>query len=158
NNYNAEYGQATGLVMNVVTKSGSNAVHGDGHMYFRGRNLAASNAFYDLSLIQNALPRSVPSNTNPHCPDSDFTSGTLTSLDGCARATFHRKEGGFTLGGPFIKDKLFWFTSYELSRQGSPLTLTPGVAEGGAVTVQQPTNNLLYSGKVDWHITPNETL
>src|SRR5215831_11198876 len=118
NNYNAEYGQATGLVMNVVTKSGSNKVHGDGHMYFRGRNLAASNAFYDLSLIQNALPRSVPSTTNPHCPDSDFTSGVLTSLSGCDRAPFHRKEGGFTVGGPFIKNKLFWFTSFEMSRQG----------------------------------------
>jgi hypothetical protein len=159
NNYNAEFGQASGLIMNVVTKSGSNGVHGEGHMYFRGRNLAASNPFYNLNLLANALPRSVPSVTNPHCPDSDFDStGTLTSLSGCDRAPFHRKEGGFTLGGPFIKDKLFWFTSYELSRQGSPLTLFPGAAEGGPVTVQQPTNNLLYSGKVDWHITPAETL
>jgi hypothetical protein len=158
NNYNAEYGQATGLVMNVVTKSGTNAVHGDGHMYFRGRNLAASNAFYDQGLFTSALPRSVPSTTNPHCPDADFTGGVLTSLSGCDRAPFHRKEGGFTIGGPFIKDKLFWFASYELSRQGSPLTLTPGAAEGGAVTVQQPTNNLLYSGKVDYKISTNNLL
>src|SRR6476469_11213529 len=64
NNYNAEYGQATGLVMNVVTKSGTNGVHGEGHMYFRGRNLAASNAFYNQSLLLNDLPRSVPSVTN----------------------------------------------------------------------------------------------
>jgi hypothetical protein len=158
NNYNAEFGQATGLVMNVVTKSGGNSVHGEGHMYFRGRNLAASNAEYNLGLFTNALPRSVASTTNPHCPDSDFTAGVLTSLSGCDRAPFHRKEGGFTLGGPFIKDKLFWFTSYELSRQGFPLTLTPGAAEGGPVTTSQPTNNLLYAGKMDWHITPSETL
>src|SRR5215472_10283050 len=140
NNYNAEFGQATGLVMNVVTKSGGNAVHGDGHMYFRGRNLAASDPFYNVGIIGD-----------PRCP-------TATSVAGCPRAPFHRKEGGFTLGGPFMKDKLFWFTSFELSRQGSPLTLTPGAAEGGNVTVQQPTNNLLYSGKVDYKISQNHLL
>lgn len=158
NNYNAEYGQATGLVMNVVTKSGTNGVHGEGHMYFRGRNLAASNGFYNLSLLANALPRSVPSVTEPHCPDSDFTGGVLTSLSGCDRAPFHRKEGGFTVGGPFMKDKLFWFTSFEMSRQASPLTLVPGAAEGGPVTVQQPTNNLLYSGKIDYKVSQNNNL
>jgi hypothetical protein len=141
NNYNAEYGQATGIIMNVVTKSGTNGIHGDGHMYFRGRNLAASDPFYNDSLLGNALL----------CPDP-------TTIAGCARAPFHRKEGGFTLGGPFMKDKLFWFGSFEMSRQGSPLTLTPGAAEGGNVTVQQPTNNLLYSGKLDYKVSQNNLL
>jgi hypothetical protein len=160
NNYNAEYGQATGLVMNVVTKSGTNGVHGEGHMYFRGRNLAASDPFYNDGLFANALPRSQPSTTAPHCPDSDFIGiGTpgqqLVKLDGCDRAPFHRKEGGFTVGGPFIKNKLFWFTSFELSRQAVPLILTPF---GSAVTVQSPNNNLLYSGKVDYKLSDNELL
>jgi hypothetical protein len=149
NNYNAEFGQATGLVMNVVTKSGSNAIHGDGHMYFRGRNLAASDPFYNLGFLDPGTGLV----TDPRCPHV----GT-SDIAGCPRAPFHRKEGGFTLGGPFIKDKLFWFSSYELSREGVPETLTPGAALGGNVTVPKPTNNLLYSGKVDWHITPNETL
>src|SRR6266700_1493057 len=117
NNYNAEYGQATGLLMNVVTKSGANKIHGDTHMYFRGRNLAASNAEYNLGEL-----------SDPRCP-------TLGSIDGCPRAPFHRKEGGFTLGGPFVKNKLFWFSSFEMSRQGAPLTLTPF---GVPTTVQSP--------------------
>jgi hypothetical protein len=50
NNYDAEYGQAGGLIVNVVTKSGTNGFHGDGHAYFRGRNLSASNYFYNLGL------------------------------------------------------------------------------------------------------------
>lgn len=137
NNYNAEYGQATGLIMNVVTKSGSNSIHGDGHMYFRGRNLAASDYFYNIGIAGN-----------PACPSP-------TSVDGCPRAPFHRTEGGFTLGGPFLRDRLFWFTSYEMSRQASPLTLTPF---GNAVTVPQPTNNLLYSGKVDYKVSQNNML
>jgi hypothetical protein len=155
NNYNAEYGQASGLILNAITKSGTNGVHGEGHMYFRGRNLGASDPFYNDGLFANALPRSVPSITAPHCPDSDFTAGVLTSLSGCDRAAFHRKEGGFTVGGPFIKNKLFWFTSFEMSRQGVPLTLTPF---GNAQTVQSPNNNLLYSGKMDYKISNNHSL
>jgi Carboxypeptidase regulatory-like domain/TonB dependent receptor len=137
NNYNAEYGQATGIILNVVTKSGTNGVHGDGHMYFRGRNLAASDPFYNRGELGD-----------PRCPSP-------TSIAGCPRAPFHRKEGGFTLGGPFIKDKLFWFTSFEMSRQASPLTLTPF---GGSVTVQAPNNNLLYSGKIDYKVSQKNLL
>lgn len=49
NNYNAEYGQAGNLVLNVITKSGTNQIHGDWHSYFRGRNLGASDFFYNLN-------------------------------------------------------------------------------------------------------------
>ncbi|HEX7961504.1 MAG TPA: carboxypeptidase regulatory-like domain-containing protein, partial [Terriglobales bacterium] len=52
NNYNAEYGQAGGMIVNVITKSGTNGFHGDGHAYFRGRNLEASNYFYNLGFFQ----------------------------------------------------------------------------------------------------------
>jgi hypothetical protein len=150
NNYNAEYGQATGLVMNVVTKSGTNGVHGEGHMYFRGRNLAASDPFYNLGFLDPATGL-IPA-TETRCPVS--VRGT-SDISGCARAPFHRKEGGFTVGGPFIKDKLFWFTSFELSRQAFPLTLTPF---GTSVTAPQGVNNLLYSGKVDYKVSQNHTL
>ncbi len=150
NNYNAEYGQATGLVMNVVTKSGTNGVHGEGHMYFRGRNLAASDPFYNLGFLDPATGL-IPS-TETRCPAS--VRGT-NDISGCARAPFHRKEGGFTVGGPFLKDRLFWFTSYELSRQSFPLILTPF---GTSVTAPQGVNNLLYSGKVDYKVSQNNTL
>ena len=158
NNYNAEYGQAGGLIINAVTKSGTNKFHGDGHMYFRGRNLQASSPFYNLNLAQSAIKQSSPPTGvgGPvRCPDSDFTGTTLTNVDGCPRAPFHRKEGGFTLGGPFIKDKLFWFGSWELSRQAVPLTLTPS---SGAVTVPQPINNHLWSTKLDWKISDKHSL
>jgi hypothetical protein len=50
NNYNAEYGQAGGLILNAVTESGENEMHGDVHMYFQGRNLTVSKFFYNLGL------------------------------------------------------------------------------------------------------------
>ena len=157
NNYNAEYGQAGGLIINAVTKSGTNGVHGDGHMYFRGRNLAASNAFYNLGLFDSALPAGTagPPGT-PHCPASNFdASGDLVSLDGCDRAPFHRKEGGFTIGGPFVKDHLFWFGSYELTRQASPQILTP---DTGTIALTAPTNDLIYAGKLDYKINEKHIL
>jgi hypothetical protein len=49
NNYNAEYGQAGNIILNVVTKSGTNDFHGDFHAYFRARNFGASTLFYNLS-------------------------------------------------------------------------------------------------------------
>lgn len=55
-NYNAEYGQAGNTIVNVVTKSGTNAFHGDAHAYFRGRNLGASSYFYNLTNPPDRAP------------------------------------------------------------------------------------------------------
>jgi len=44
-NYNAEYGRATGGVINIVTKSGGNEFHGDAFGFFRNRSFQARNAF-----------------------------------------------------------------------------------------------------------------
>src|SRR5438309_2374880 len=147
NNYNAEYGQAGGLIINAVTKSGTNQFHGDGHMYFRGRNLQASNPFYNLGFVDPSTGLVA----DPRCPNN----GVRGDISGCPRAPFHRKEVGFTVGGPIKKDKLFFFGSYELSRQAFPLTLTPN---GASITLAQPTNNLLWSGKIDYRITDKHIL
>ncbi len=128
NNYNAEYGQAGSVILNVVTKSGTNSIHGDGHAYIRGRNMNASEFFYNQG---GANP--------PGCPASDFdATGTQTSIAGCGRASFYKHEYGFTAGGPFIKDKLFWFTSLEQVQQGVPQITTPFGQAGAARPVGQP--------------------
>jgi outer membrane receptor protein involved in Fe transport len=44
-NYNAEYGRATGGVINIVTKSGGNEFHGDAFGFFRNKSFQARNAF-----------------------------------------------------------------------------------------------------------------
>ncbi len=124
NNYNAEYGQAGSIILNVVTKSGTNDFHGDFHAYFRGRNLGASSFFYNLS-------------------------------DPTGRAPFFKHEYGFTAGGPLVKDRLFWFTSLENTAQGSPATLLPF---GSPITVNQPTNELLWSARMDARLTDKHTL
>lgn len=81
--FSAEY-QAAGLVINVVTKSGSNALHGAAYEYLRNDKLDASGYF----------------------PVTDRTKPEL-----------RRNQFGFALGGPFVKDKHFWFANYEGERQ-----------------------------------------
>jgi hypothetical protein len=129
NNYNAEYGQAGGVILNVGTKSGTNQLHGDYHFYARGRNFSASNFFYNLGL-----------------------SGPV---EGQPRAPFFRHEQGFTLGGPFVKDKTFWFVAYERLQAGSPLELTPPT---GPVATNQPDSELMGTGRLDHQITHNNRL
>ena len=143
NNYNAEYGQAGGVILNVITKSGTNAIHGDGHAYIRGRNMGASDFFYNQG------------GGSFGCPARDFTGGTQTSIDGCGRAPFYKHEYGFTAGGPFIKDKIFWFTTLEQIQQGLPSITTPF---GQTVVSASPTTEILWSGKIDAKLTDKHTL
>jgi hypothetical protein len=147
NNYNAEYGQASNLILNVITKSGTNQVHGDFHAYFRGRNLGASDWFYNQGLGSSPA--------NNVCPASDFVGGAITKVDGCGRAPFFKHEYGFTVGGPFVKDRIFWFGSFEKVAQGVPTTTTPF---GNAITVTSPTNEIMGSAKVDAKLTDKHKL
>ena len=154
NNYNAEYGQAGGVILNVNTKSGKNQLHGTGYMYFRGRNLAASNFFYNQSLFLAPLTGGTAA---PGCKDLN-ADGTLKDLNGCPRAPFHRKEGGFTLGGPLVKDRVFWFVNFEDVKAGAPLILNPTPLTPSGITVNSPIKNLLASGRLDVRLNDKNQL
>jgi outer membrane receptor protein involved in Fe transport len=52
-NFEAEYGRSAGAVVNVVTKSGTNTLHGSAFEYFRNNALDARNYFNDVGLPQN---------------------------------------------------------------------------------------------------------
>src|SRR5215469_5030118 len=149
NNYNAEYGQAGNVILNVITKSGTNQIHGDFHAYFRGRNLGASDWFYNQGFAGATLP-------DTHgCPLSNFSGGAITKIDGCGRAAFFKHEYGFTVGGPLVKDRVFWFGSWEKVAQGIPTTTTPF---GKSITVSTPTNEIMGSAKVDAKLSDKHTL
>jgi outer membrane receptor protein involved in Fe transport len=76
-NFSAEYANATGAVVNVVTKSGTNEFHGSAFEFVRNSVFNARNFF---------APR---------------------------RDTLKRNQFGAALGGPVIKDKLFFLGSYQ---------------------------------------------
>jgi len=95
-NYMPEYGRAMGGVVNIVTKSGSNAIHGDLFGYLRD------------SAIQARDPFSVTAN----CNAAALTCGTTP-----VKQSYTRVQGGATIGGPIQKDKTFYFFSYETTRR-----------------------------------------
>jgi len=130
NNYNAEYGEAGNLIVNVITKSGTNTIHGSGYAAFRGRNFGASNYFY-----------------NEFNPNAAFR-----------RAPFQKQMWGLNSGGPLVKDKTFWFLSFEKAYQSVPLTLINQPPNNQAVTVSQPTKEILWSAKVDHQLFRNHML
>jgi hypothetical protein len=109
NTFDAEYGRNSGSVVNVITKSGSNALHGNIYEFFRNKAL----------------------NANPYC---------FTAVDGipCDKPQFNQNQFGGMLGGPIVKDRTFFFTSYEgrRIRQGipSPLVFVPTAAERPSAT------------------------
>jgi len=105
--YSAEYGRAAGGVINSVTSSGTNAIHGVAYFYDRESNWSAYNAF---SKITTAVPNGSGGFTFPQTP--------LKPED-------VRKIYGFTVGGPLIKDKLFWIYTYDQHSRIFPGTGVP---------------------------------
>jgi hypothetical protein len=91
NSFAAEFGFTVGSTVNVVTKSGTNQFHGSAYIYFRDQNTEAANFFN----------RFLPS-----------TTGT----GGYQKAFSQNLYPGGTFGGPIIKDKFFFFTSYEFTK------------------------------------------
>ena len=86
----AEYGQSSGAVVNIATKSGANDFHGELFEFFRNDALDARNFF---TFTANEPP------------------------------PFKRNQFGGQFGGPIVKDKIFFFTSYEGLRQRQRLPI-----------------------------------
>src|SRR6266478_5945788 len=91
-NYNAEYGRASGGVINIVTKGGSNEFHGNAFGFFRNKAFQARNPF--------------SGQVNP-------TTGNLDPI----KQAYTRTQSGLTFGGPLKKDKTFYFFSYEYTQR-----------------------------------------
>ncbi len=94
-NYMPEYGRATGGVVNIVTKSGSNELHGNLFGFLRNGAIQAQNPFS----VQGA-----------------FDPATDTVSLKPVKQSFTRVQAGATLGGPIQKDKTFFFFAYETIR------------------------------------------
>ena len=87
NSYSAEFGKASGGVVNIVTKSGTNSLAGNLFGYFRDESLNAKEHFERFDPSGAAIDRE--------------------------KASFGQKQFGFTLGGPLRRDRSFFFLSFE---------------------------------------------
>ena len=119
-NYSSEYGRAAGAVVNTVTKSGTNAIHGEVYYYDRDNEWGATNPFTTLT-TQNA--------------DGTFSSNPYKPTD-------VRKMYGFGVGGPLIKDKLFWylaFDRYDRNFPGTAVATSPKAFYASPLATLTPT-------------------
>ena len=110
NNFDTQYGRASGGVVNIITKSGTNNWHGSAWEYNR-LSAYTSNTFANDS--QNAL----------------FLLGGGTGALPAPKGTYTRNMFGFTVGGPVIKDKLFVSETTEWTRVRSSATQTQEVLD-----------------------------
>src|SRR5579871_3598657 len=96
-NFSAEYGFSGGSVVNMITRSGTNAFHGSIYDFFRDQFADANYWFND--------------HANPVVP--------LPHI--------HRNNFGVTVGGPIIKNKTFFFFDYDALRAANLGTAQAGV-------------------------------
>jgi Carboxypeptidase regulatory-like domain/TonB dependent receptor len=104
-NYAADLGSATGASVNIVTKSGTNDVHGTLYGFFRNDAMDAQNPF---SLSAALAPGTAFDPTNPQ----DFSGSPI-------KDTLSRQQYGGTIGFPIKKDKTFLFAGFEGLRQNA---------------------------------------
>lgn len=102
NSYGPEYGQASGAVISIATRSGTNTFHGSA--FYQGRNDAL--ASYTYFSRRNA--------------------GQGQTNDG--KDKLRRNDWGYSIGGPILRDKLFFFFNQEFNHTISGFTKSACVA------------------------------
>jgi hypothetical protein len=112
-NYMPEFGRATGGVINIVTKSGGNEVHGNVFGFLRHKSIQARNPF---SVEVNPSTGAVVPTKQPYT----------------------RVQAGATLGGPIVQDKTFYFLAYETTRRQETGFTNIGANNFGLVATTTP--------------------
>jgi hypothetical protein len=114
---------STGAV-NIISRTGTNAIHGSGFGFWRRSEFAANNGPLDV--------------VDPPKPP------------------FFRDNYGGRLGGPLLKDKLFWFMSYERQKQAGAITTSvPAPFTGFTGAFGVPEDEHLANGRLDYNFTNN---
>ena len=118
--YGAEFGKATGGIFNVITKSGTNEIRGDAFVYFTPQ-----------SFVRDVKADAIP-----------FT--------GSAPNGFSEVDAGFDIGGPIIKDKLWFFGAFN-----PQLRKNFFLAQTTCSDVQNKITTPFYAGKITWQPSQN---
>lgn len=98
-NFNAEYGRNTGAIIDVLTKSGSNSFRADAYEYGRWNGFGGARDWFNPATGPNGGPM------NPYV----------------------RNQFGYSIGGPIIKNKTFFFFNEEFDRFRTATTGTATV-------------------------------
>src|SRR3954468_17267218 len=134
-NYKAEYGLATGGLLTVVTKSGTNQMHGSGLAFFRDSRITAEE--YPQKQLDAA--QKVPAGTN--------------------EPLYHRYQYGGTLGGPIIQNKTHFFAAYEGTKEQQNFTInTNGIWPQYEGVFPSKQTRWTYNTKIDHQLSPSQSV
>lgn len=97
-NFSAEYGHAAGGIINTVTRSGTNRLHGEASFSERNASWGAANAFTTLT---------------ERNPQGEYVTVPYKPTD-------IRRQWGASAGGPIRQNKLFWFFAYDQHQRDFP--------------------------------------
>lgn len=129
--YSAEYGRALGGVVNAVTKSGGNEFHGDGFVYYDSKGTAEQKEFQP----------------------GDSGIASMRTVDG------QQFDYGIDLGGPVLKDRLWFFGAYNrtsLQSELSRVEATTHVSTDERFPLDTASN--YYLGKLTWNLAASTTV
>jgi hypothetical protein len=105
NSLGPEWGKFSGGVINLSTKSGTNGIHGELHEYLRNKVFNSNEYFLKASQIAGGTPNQPP--------------------------PFTQNQFGASAGGSLIKDRTFWFVSWESFRLRQGQVFTTNVPTAG---------------------------
>ena len=129
--YRAEYGRALGGIISAVTKSGGNAFHGGGFVYYDSVNTAAHKQF----------------------KAGDSVVASMQVVDG------QRFDYGVDLGGFLLKDRLWFFGAYNrasVQAHVSQVQSFGNVTKDDRFPFEGVDN--FYSGKLTWNAGPSTSV
>jgi outer membrane receptor protein involved in Fe transport len=133
--YKAEYGLATGGVLTVVTKSGTNRLHGSGLLFFRDKAITGEEYFQKQNDVANNLPL------------------------GTSKPPYRRYQYGGTIGGPIAQDKTHYFFAVERTDEKVFQTVTTrGVWAQYDGIYPSKQFRWTYTGKVDHQLNKDQSL
>jgi hypothetical protein len=129
--------------VNIVTRTGGNAFHGSGYFFFRDHNMAA---YPGLKRICQ----------EPGAPTLCNAAAERKAIED---PFFARRNPGVWIGGPIIKDRLFFFSNYEYTNQTSIVSYQPNYATANSLAgnFASPYSGHLFSTRLDWRVTDKHT-
>jgi hypothetical protein len=142
-------GTVSAGAVNIVSRTGTNKLHGSAFFFFRDHNMSG---FPDFKRPTELLPNGSP--RDARCIDRNSVA--------CKRALdpfFVRRQYGGTIGGPIKKDKLFFFANYERNDQvgARNITFSDPVLAGFNHVAQQPQDGDLYGFRLDYTVNQKHT-
>lgn len=132
NRFSAEIGRSASSAINIVTKSGTNEIHGSGALFFRNDSLSALPATLDRGIVQQL-----------------------------GEPPFDREQYAASVGGPFKRDRGWWFGAFEHRNQdGVVLTGTRDFSSRRVLTSFSPAplNDTLLLGRGDWRASEKDNM